>query len=262
MRKKRLCAWLLSLTLLFSLLPVSAAAAEDTGAVPKTNTKENMTLTKTVTPKDDGTYTVRLESYATGEVTTTTTTKPLDIVLLLDVSGSMDETFTPAASEYTAVYSEELDISKTYYIRSSGRYVGVAYCSDCVGWTRNCWDGPISGSHYSGDKYTPKTGVEDADKTHTQFYEYSYTPKQSKLDALKAAVNNFIDDVAKNSPSSNISVVKFADNSNNSVGNDFTRQGYNYTQIVQELTNVGGTGVEKLKAAVSSLEAAGATASD
>lgn len=63
---------------------VRALAANDTGSGVK--------LDKTVTEPDaDGNYTVRLEAYATGEQTTTVSTKPCDIVLVLDVSGSMDE---------------------------------------------------------------------------------------------------------------------------------------------------------------------------
>ena len=263
--RKRLCAGLLSFIMFLSLLPTTVLAAED-GPVTTTNSADNLTLTKTVTPEDDGTYTVRLESYATGTVTTTTTTTPLDIVLLLDVSGSMKETFTPAASEFSAVYAESLDTGKTYYVKKSGlfteRNVEVTYCTTCEAWTRGCWTG-MTNNHHVGSAYTPKTSAEDTDETHTQFYEYSYTPAQSKLDALKVAVNSFIDGVAESSPNSNISIVKFADNSNkDSVGNDFTEEGYNYTQIVKELTGVNESGVAALKTSVASLKAAGATASD
>ncbi len=63
---------------------VRAFAANDTGSGVK--------LDKTVTKDENSdTYTVRLEAYATGEQTTTVSTKPCDIVLVLDVSGSMDE---------------------------------------------------------------------------------------------------------------------------------------------------------------------------
>lgn len=48
-----------------------------------------MNLSKAVKDNGDGTYTITLESYTTGEVTTTTKTIPVDIVLVLDQSGSM-----------------------------------------------------------------------------------------------------------------------------------------------------------------------------
>lgn len=54
---------------------------------------DGLELTKTVTPKADGGYTVHLEAYTTGTVTTSTTTKPCDIVLVLDQSGSMADDF-------------------------------------------------------------------------------------------------------------------------------------------------------------------------
>lgn len=89
-------------------------------------------MKKTVTPvqNKDGTYTVRLESYAKGEVTTTTTTKQMDIVLLLDVSGSMGDQFTQDIEEYQPVYKDSLDTSKTYLIKQGRRYKEVTYCSD------------------------------------------------------------------------------------------------------------------------------------
>ena len=50
-------------------------------------------LNKTITKIDEGNYTIRLESYVTGESMTdiTTTSKPVDLVLVLDVSGSMND---------------------------------------------------------------------------------------------------------------------------------------------------------------------------
>ena len=96
---KRIIALLLALILTVGLLPTVALAAEgtapttDSGPVTKTASNDNLNLVKTVTKEGDN-YKVTLESWATGTVTTTTETKPLDIVLLLDVSGSMDETYS------------------------------------------------------------------------------------------------------------------------------------------------------------------------
>ena len=46
-------------------------------------------LSKTAVANNDGTYTIRMEAYTTGEVIHTTKTVPVDIVLVLDQSGSM-----------------------------------------------------------------------------------------------------------------------------------------------------------------------------
>ena len=93
--KKRLLAAIMSLCMIVSLLPVSAFAVEDPGtpaaAVDSVSTAEDspVQITKTVSgPDDSGDYTLKLESYVTGKVTGGSS-KPLDIVLVLDQSGSM-----------------------------------------------------------------------------------------------------------------------------------------------------------------------------
>ena len=70
-----------------------ASSLADTGETQD----DGLELTKTVTPKADGGYTVHLEAYTTGTVTTSTTTKPCDIVLVLDQSGSMAKDFSGKA---------------------------------------------------------------------------------------------------------------------------------------------------------------------
>ena len=53
--------------------------------------KSGTETSKTVTLEDDGTYTINLEAYSTGSTTIeqTTTAQPLDIVLVMDQSGSL-----------------------------------------------------------------------------------------------------------------------------------------------------------------------------
>lgn len=125
--KKKFLALVLTLAMVLSLVPATALAANGTqegnnqGPVEVTGSDKdnNLTMKKTVTPvqNKDGTYTVRLESYAKGEVTTTTTTKQMDIVLLLDVSGSMGDQFTQDIEKYQPVYKDSLDTSKTYLVK-------------------------------------------------------------------------------------------------------------------------------------------------
>lgn len=128
--KRRLMAVLMACVMTLSLLPISALATENSG----------MEFTKDARDNRDGTYTISMEAWATGKTTTSTTTVPLDIALVLDVSGSMDD--------------------------------------------------PFAGT------------------------------RQKKIDALKTAVNGFIEGVAAKSPDSNISIVKFAGDMANWVGND------------------------------------------
>ncbi len=72
--------------------PYRAARAPSLADTGETQ-DDGLELTKTVTPKADGGYTVHLEAYTTGTVTTTTSIAPCDIVLVLDQSGSMAYNF-------------------------------------------------------------------------------------------------------------------------------------------------------------------------
>ena len=235
------------------------AAAQVNDAV--TNTEGDLILDKKATTVD-GKTTIRLEVYSTGSSTTTVSTEPVDIVLVLDVSGSMDD---PLES-YTEVYS--ISNNGTYYYNSNGQYKRVYHC-DGSGWPSYCSGGWYTQSHggfdgHGGTRLTPKTGTDDTNTAHTQFYVKD-TNSPKRIDALKSAVNSFIDNVSTKSPDSSIAIVKFSGEKTDRVGNDTYRSGYytyNYSQIVSNLTAVGGTGASTLKTAVSALRPAGATAAD
>lgn len=88
MKMQKFLAALLALVMVLTLLPVTAFAAEgDEGE----STDTGLELSKNAVLQADGTYTITLEGYATGTTTTSTVTKdvPLDIILVLDQSGSM-----------------------------------------------------------------------------------------------------------------------------------------------------------------------------
>lgn len=89
MKIKRFFAAILSLVMILTMIPVTAMAADGETTVGSSGVVTNKTATLT----DDGTYTINLEAYATGSTTTVTTPVksgvPLDIVLVLDQSGSM-----------------------------------------------------------------------------------------------------------------------------------------------------------------------------
>lgn len=183
---KQALALVLALVMALSLVALPSFAADE----DSTGTGTAVTGGSTNTPGlelrkvyDPSTGLLTLEAYATGSTTTTTSTALVDIVLVLDVSGSMDD--------------------------------------------------PING------------------------YD-----SQNKIDALKDAVNGFIDKVAEKSPNSSIAVVKFASDKEYDVGNGYNGSGYNYSQIVQNLTAVNEAGANSLKTAVNQLTAAGATRAD
>lgn len=254
--RKRGLALLMCICMIFTLLPFSAFAD---GEKPyKTHSDKNgVVMDKTVTHDSDDTYKVTLEQYVKGSVTPGTTT-PIDAVLVLDVSGSMDEGFGQGDAAYVEEYNPEQNSNYTYYIKdANGRYTGVSWCSRCEAFTDGCtW----FFGHAAGNNYTPKTSAEDTASDHVQFFS-----SNTKITALKSAVNSFIDVIAKDNPTSKIAIVKFAGDKKDTVGNDTYKKGrytYNYTQIVQNLTEANTDGAASLKAAVNALTASGATAAD
>ena len=243
---KRALALVLALVMALSLVALPSFAEgedEETGsAVTDGRTSVNgLELRKVYDPE---TSMLTLEAYATGSTTTTVSKDPVDIVLVLDVSGSMDD--------YMETYSISPDGIYYYYASSYSGYQRVYYCSQCRGWytkEHSWWN--------HGTQLTPKTSASDTNTSHTQFYS-----DVTKITALKTAVNAFIDNVAKESPDSQIAIVKFAGDKRDIVGNDTYEKGgytYNYSQIVQNLTTVDETGASSLITAVNGLIAAGTT---
>ena len=94
------------------------------------------------------------------------------------------------------------------------------------------------------------------------------TDRTKRLDALKAAVDNFLDGAANankgaqsGSEPVRVGLVKFSGKESNNVGNDMYRSGgyqYNYSQIVSKLT----ADMSGLKTKVNELKAAGSTRAD
>ena len=256
---KQALALVLALVMALSLVALPSFAADE----DSTGTGTAVTGGSTNTPGlelrkvyDPSTGLLTLEAYATGSTTTTTSTAPVDIVLVLDVSGSMDKSIV--SYTYTAAY--EINSNGTYYYQdANGQYQQAYYCSDCSNWyTEEHYDHWIFGSYHGGTRLTPKTS---ADSTGTQFYTRTESTTK-KIDALRSAVNGFIDSVAAKSADSQIAIVKFAGDKRDIVGNDTYKKGgytYNYSQIVQNLTTVDETGASSLKTAVNGLIAAGTT---
>ena len=93
-----------------------------------------------------------------------------------------------------------------------------------------------------------------------------------RIDALKAAANSFIDEIAKQNASISdpaqqhqVSLVKFAGKKNDQVGNDTYRDGgytYNYSQIMKNLTSCVGSSADDLKSTVNAIKPAGSTQAD
>ena len=100
----RILGVFLSFAMAVTMFPTMASANEGTSTQVSTNEgistqaddDNPIQLSKTATLESDGTYTIQMEAYATGEVVTRveTQTKPTDIILVLDQSGSMDDSMS------------------------------------------------------------------------------------------------------------------------------------------------------------------------
>lgn len=138
--KRRAFSLLLSLTLLLSLaLPATTAYAEDGSS------NKGMEISKTATANQDGSYTITLEAYATGEKVISEITKdvPTDIILVLDQSGSMAEDIGTVSFEQ---YKDESTWwgSTTYHTRNQDYY---EYRHN--GGSANLWHKLADGSYVS-----------------------------------------------------------------------------------------------------------------
>ena len=145
----------------------------------------------TVSPEEDS-FLVGLSAMSSAQklIGVSNVTKPLDIVLVLDTSGSMawdmngNEDYV-----YTPVYQGSLDQSKTYYIPG-----GVGYRDVTWNTSRQEWGYTTGLIITQWHAVTPKTSETDTDTDHTQFYSRrAITTEETRMYALKQAVNGFID---------------------------------------------------------------------
>ena len=284
-RNKRIAASALAVVmagfLVWGLFPWQAAAAEsdpvtagklnsrkdtrDVGRVwtDKSVSTENISLDAKATGKDAMTiekdansdFLVGLSAMSSAAQITGQITTPLDIVLVMDVSGSMEEEISNNA--YLRVYADQLKKYRSYYV-----YVDDAYKE--VSWNiKNGWH--YRGANNQPVEVTPKTSAADSDEQRVQFY--IHPSKVSKMTALKNAVDGFLTSTEEfnksltdSSKKTNISMVKFAGDKSKDIGNDKYRNEntgdmYNYTQIVSDFSN----DMDALKNNVNSLSPGGMT---
>ena len=272
---KKALALILTLIMVLGLMPAAMAATDDP-IQSVTKTENDIVINKRIHPNNDGSYALTIEAYATGTSSTTTQSVPLDIVLVLDVSGSMKDAF---GGEYVAQEKEYKKsdfgfLSDTlYYKYTDNNYYPVYYDRD-YNWTDGFkyvlyfYDSSNTVHYLTSDgNLADSPTYLSEDKTLYTGVLYKLT-RPSKMNVLKSAVNDFIDTVAddasKNSVDHQIAIVKFAGTMKHEVGNDKYNEGlysYNYSQTVVGLTSVSEN-VNTLKQKVSELTPGGATAAD
>lgn len=183
---------------------------------------------------DERTYDITIDATSKVSSTTITTQKPVaDIMLVLDVSGSMGDSINTSETykfitTNTSSGRNELNPRKTYYLKVGNEYKAMFYS-----WWDNEW--------YVGDKK-----ASEYDENYGIYEKKVGTT--TKLAALQNSVNQFIDDTKKNSPDSKIGITAFSS------------AGYGDHGKSKELMQVGvGDNANTLKSFVNNLNAKGGT---
>lgn len=230
------------------------------------STEESVTLPGGDAPsvaKGDSDFLVVLSALSSAGTITgeTTSVKPLDIVLVLDTSGSMGNSLSSTTTyTYEEVYSNRVGDRGTYYAKVEGadgteEYVEITN-KDFNEW----WEwGSDYGYELNGQRVYPKQNSNDTAANHIQFYRRrNTTVSVTKLQALKNAANAFIDSTATknqtisdNDKKHRISLVTFA-----------SEDDPDATKIRYNLTVCNNDNAAEIKRTIDRLSAEGATAAD
>ena len=196
---------------------------------PEEIINSSMVASKTAKVKDwdQRTYDITINATSTSTSTITQTKTPTaDIMLVLDVSRSMAINYIYSyVADNTSDGRSGLDTTRTYYIYTRNSYKQMRYYSN---YGRYGW--------YVSDGYS-------IDKADNYSNNYKIYTRQTRLDALKTAVNQFIDDTSKKSPNSKIGITTF---SSDGYTNHKQTKGLGTTvtdlkQFVHDLNADGGT---------------------
>ena len=216
-----------------------------------TNHENDRTIT--ITNDDPNSALVALSALSsTMTIEGETEIEPLDIVLVLDTSNGMNDTMNSFA--YSAAYSPQT--GETYYVETdNGVYEAVTH--NGMAWVND-----------EGDVFVPKNSEGDTTEGSVAFLERTPTSQQ-KMDALKDAATNFINQTASanagiTDPANRhrVSIVKYGGATSDNIGNDMnntTMGEENATQIVKEFTECTGQGTTDLIEAVGGLRQQGST---
>lgn len=184
--------------------------------------ENGIAFAKRSTINADGTYTVDLETFVTGEVTQTFESVPVDVVLVLDVSGSMDEYITNYT--YSSVSVQRIRASDFYFGYGTTAQTNYFYSYD--GAYYQVYVGRASRGGYGYNYYyylqfTASNGITYYINTSGQvvtdrptnvtnnntnllasnvqlYTQTETTTSTTKMSALKTAVGAFIDQIAHN----------------------------------------------------------------
>ena len=195
---------------------------------------------KTVSLLDWDQRTYKIDLTASSKVTQTTTVAvPFDIVMVLDVSGSMKYSFY----EYER-YAGNLETYGEYYIKTStGIYEQIKYDKKNKYW--KYWN------TYSDEENKWVTVTQGT----TEIFTKKDKANGTKLQALKDAAKSFVNNVATKNPDNRISVVTFAGGSTIKESNDgkwLLRTGTSKDTITSWISNLNANGATNSAAGLDS----------
>lgn len=217
--------------------------------------------TKKIGDNGNGTYTLALDVTGKTQTSGGTTTTPVDVVMIIDNSTSMDEDITTSSKvtynkvnkvvesdgqTYTDYYWDwnypfrhEYQRAKqtsrptdTYYVYLNDQYVEVDEQTKTVNGER--------GTSYQDHVSWTANGTE-VDPSNTPFYtRHTSSSSMSKMDAVKEAAKGFVNSAAGSAGASaiRVGVVKFGSSSYDVIG----------------LTSVAGTGAETVNKAIDDID--------
>ena len=235
-------------------------------------------ITKDVKNTTDTKYTIQLESYAAGKVTTSTKSTPCDIVLVLDESGSMDfefETmyghqkfrsdttnrslFNSGGNYKDKTFVKRIDTGELIQVRVTREMVSEGFLGYKSYYTYQYtydYNGDTYQSEVFSDNNNQRTKIPSstnnpgffADGIEKQLYYGPENRTVTRREALQEAATNFLNSVAADATASNvdhrIAVVGFA----------------YYASKKVDLTNVkNDQGQNTVRNAINGLSANGAT---
>lgn len=182
MNMRRFLAAMLAVVMLVALMPAAAQAADEQTMYES----GKLYLDKTATLEDDGTYTIYLEAFATGTPVTTSviTGTPLDVVLVIDQSGSI----------YNDGYCDEIQEAVEDFIEelaANGKKIGKTHRVAVVGFSCSLWetglthsvgtantvyetDLPLADGSYA--QLWTNTGIYLSDGTFKSYQTFEFTP--------------------------------------------------------------------------------------
>ena len=209
--------------------------------------QSSMDYSKTAKVIDWDKRTYKIDINASSKATSSSVTEKTgaaDIMMVFDMSGSMNEEGTIKNQGKFDVKEKQLDKTKVYYYNTSGRTSTVSkntYYTNPMIYIDGAW------KYYNGSEWKePTNGDVQTGYVQTGYgwspsYDYGQVSTwNSRITALKEAAIAFIKDTAKKSPESKIGIATF---------DGYRKNGENHTRgnSIQSIQTVGSQTSEMIK---------------